>query len=189
MKLRVALLALVLAGTLGVAGPAAAAPPVGGSFTTTLTVDPTLIDSTTVSGSVTANVTQFRLNQQGHLVAVATLSGTLTATHPVLGTATFDISGSRVVLNAQITADCSGHLHIDFTGVLQLDATVTLTTTTGDVTTKTLRGTLPLRRGSLDFTAQDPAQRALICNISKLLSSRASGQALVDKLNTLLRRI
>lgn len=188
MKLRVALLALMLTGTLGVAGPAAAAPPAGGSFTTTLTVEPTVIDGTTVSGFLTADVTQFRL-QDGRLVAIATVSGTLTATHPELGTGTIDITGSRVVLNAQVTADCAGHLHIDFTGVLQLDATVTLTTTTGEETTKTLRGTLPLRRGSFDFTTQDPALQALICDISNLLSTRASGQALVDKLNTLLKRI
>jgi hypothetical protein len=179
-------LAAVLA-ALVLASPASAAKPTGGSFTTTLTVAPTLIGTTTVSGTVTANVTQFKLDQNGHLVAIATLSGQLTATDPLLGTGTIDVTGTRVVLNAQVTADCSGHLHIDLEAVLQLNLTVTLTSSTG-TTTLTLSATLAVQ-ASLDVTFQTPQQQSLICDISTLLGNGASLQAVVDKLNTLLRTL
>jgi hypothetical protein len=177
------LLAAVLA-ALALASPASAAKT--GSLPTTLTVDPTVIQvdgyTFTVSGTVTANVTQFKLDEQGNLVAVATLSGTLTVTEPTLGTATIDVTGTR----AKVQADCSGHLHIDFQGVLRLNATVTFTdATTGATTTETIKKTVPLH-GSLNFTAQTQEQRALICDVSHLLRSGASVQEVVDKLKQLL---
>jgi hypothetical protein len=181
------LLAAVLA-ALALASPASAAKT--GSLPTTLTVDPTVIQvdgyTFTVSGTVTANVTQFKLDEQGNLVAVATLSGTLTVTEPTLGTATIDVTGTRAVLHAKVQADCSGHLHIDFQGVLRLNATVTFTdATTGATTTETIKKTVPLH-GSLNFTAQTQEQRALICDVSHLLRSGASVQEVVDKLKQLL---
>jgi len=170
------------------ASPASAAKPTG-SFTTTLTVDPTVIQvdgfTFTVSGTVTADVTQFKLDEQGNVLAFATLSGTFTVTEPTLGTATIDVTGTRVVLHAKVQADCSGHLHIDFQGVLRLNATVTFTDTTGATTTVTIKKTVPLH-GSLDFTAQTQEQRAIICDISHLLKSGASLQEIVDTLNQLL---
>ena len=182
-----ALLAALLA-ALVLASPAAAAKPTG-SLTTTLTVEPTVIQvdgfTLTVSGTVTADVTRFKLDEQGNLLAVATLSGTLTVTEPTLGTATIDVTGTRVVLHAKVQADCSGHLHIDFQGVLRLNATVTFTDTTGATTTVTIKKTVPLH-GSLDFTAQTPEQRSLICDLSHLLRSGASLQEIVDTLNQLL---
>jgi len=109
------LLAAVLA-ALVLASPAAAAKPTG-SLTTTLTVEPTVIQvdgfTFTVSGTVTADVTRFKLDEQGNLLAVATLSGTLTVSEPTLGAVTIDVTGTRVVLRAKVQADCSGHLHID----------------------------------------------------------------------------
>ena len=183
------LLAAVLA-ALALASPASAAKT--GSLPTTLTVDPTVIQvdgyTFTVSGTVTANVTQFKLDEQGSLLAVATLSGTLTVTEPTLGTATIDVTGTRVVLHAKVQADCSGHLHIDFQGVLRLNATVTFTSTSGATTTVTIRKTVRLR-GSLDFTAQTQEQRALICDITHLLKSGASLQEVVDTLSQLLRTL
>src|SRR5829696_8431053 len=180
------LLAAVLA-ALALASPASAAKT--GPLPTTLTVDPTVIQvdgyTFTVSGMVTADVTQFRLDEQGNLVAVATLSGTLTVTEPTLGTATIDVGGTRVVLHAKVQADCSGHLQIDFQGVLRLNATVTFTDATGATTTETIKKTVPLH-GSLDFTAQTQQQRALICDVSHLLRSGDSVQEIVDKLNQLL---
>jgi hypothetical protein len=181
------LLAAVLA-ALALASPASAAKT--GSLPTTLTVDPTVIQvdgyTFTVSGTVTANVTQFKLDEQGNLVAVATLSGTLTVTEPTLGTATIDVTGTRAVLHAKVQADCSGHLHIDFQGVLRLNATVTFTdATTGATTTETIKKTVPLH-GSLNFSAQTQEQRALICDVSHLLRSGASVQEVVDKLKQLL---
>jgi hypothetical protein len=181
------LLAAVLA-ALALASPASAAKT--GSLPTTLTVDPTVIQvdgyTFTVSGTVTANVTQFKLDEQGNLVAVATLSGTLTVTEPTLGTATIDVTGTRAVLHAKVQADCSGHLHIDFQGVLRLNATVTFTdATTGATTTETIKKTVPLH-GSPNFTAQTQEQRALICDVSHLLRSGASVQEVVDKLKQLL---
>jgi hypothetical protein len=181
------LLAAVLA-ALALASPASAAKT--GSLPTMLTVDPTAIQvdgyTFTVSGTVTANVTQFKLDEQGNLVAVATLSGTLTVTEPTLGTATIDVTGTRAVLHAKVQADCSGHLHIDFQGVLRLNATVTFTdATTGATTTETIKKTVPLH-GSLNFTAQTQEQRALICDVSHLLRSGASVQEVVDKLKQLL---
>ena len=182
------LLAAVLA-ALVLTSPAGAAKPTG-SFTTPLTVGPTVIQvdgfTFTASGTVTANVTQFKLDEQGNLVAVATLSGTLTVTEPTLGTATIDVTGTRAVLHAKVQADCSGHLHIDFQGVLRLNATVTFTdATTGATTTETIKKTVPLH-GSLNFTAQTQEQRALICDVSHLLRSGASVQEVVDKLKQLL---
>jgi hypothetical protein len=57
--------------------------------------------------------------------------GTVTATSPTLGTATLVLSGTRIVLNANVHADCQGHLHVDFRGVLQVRGTLTFTSTTG----------------------------------------------------------
>src|SRR5215208_7051130 len=128
--------------------PASAAKPAAGSFTTTLTVEPTTVAvdgyTLTLSGSLTANVTQFRVDENGHLVAIATVTGTLTASEPTLGTATITITNVRVVLNADVDADCSGHLHIDFQGVLQVDATVVFTATDGTTTTLHIHKTVPL---------------------------------------------
>jgi len=184
------LLAAVLA-ALVLTSPAGAAKPTG-SFTTPLTVGPTVIQvdgfTFTASGTVTANVTQFKLDEQGNLVAVATLSGTITVSEPTLGTATIDVTGTRVVLHAKVQADCSGHLHIDFQGVLRLNATVTFTSTSGATTTVTITKTVPLH-GSLDFTAQTQEQRALICDITHLLKSGASLQEVVDTLSQLLRTL
>src|SRR5215213_4728080 len=47
-----------------------------------------------------------------HLVAIADASGTLTTTSPTLGTAKVPVTDARLVLNADVTADCQGHLHI-----------------------------------------------------------------------------
>src|SRR5215213_3148685 len=98
-----ALLAALLA-ALVLASPASAAKPTGGSFTPMLTVEPTVIQvdgfTFTVSGTVTADVTRFKLDEQGNLLAVATLSGTLTVSEPTLGAVTIDVTGTRVVLPA-----------------------------------------------------------------------------------------
>jgi len=172
--------------------PASATKPAGGSFTTTLTVEPTMIAvdgfSVTTSGSLTANVTQFRVDENGHLAAIASVSGTLTASEPTLGTATITITNVRVVLNADVDADCSGHLHIDFQGVLQVDATVVFTATDGTTTTLHIHKTVPLQ-GSLDYTATTQQQQSLICDIATLLQNPSSVKALVDKLNTLLKQL
>src|SRR5215216_5702298 len=188
MRGTVGVLLTAVFAALVLASPAAATKPTG-SLTTTLTVDPTVIQvdgyTVTVSGTVTADVTQFKLDEQGNLLAVATVSGTLAVTEPTLGTATIDVTGTRVVLHAKVQADCSGHLHIDFQGVLRLNATVTLTSTSGATTTVTITKTVPLH-GSLDFTAQTQEQRALICDVNHLLRSGASVQDIVDKLNQLL---
>ena len=188
MRKTVGVLLVAVLAALVLASPAAAAKPTG-SLPTTLTVDPTVIQvdgfTVTVSGTVTADVTQFRLDEQGNLVAVATLSGTITVSEPTLGTATIDVGGTRVVLHAKVQADCSGHLQIDFQGVLRLNATVTFTSSTGATTTVTIRKTVPLH-GSLDFTAQTQEQRALICDVSHLLRSGASVQEIADTLNQLL---
>jgi hypothetical protein len=128
MRKTVGVLLVAVCAALILASPAAAAKPTG-SFTTPLTVEPTVIQvdgyTFTVSGTVTADVTQFALDEQGNLVAVATISGTLTVSEPTLGTATIDVTGTRVVLHAKVQADCSGHLRIDCQGVLRLNATVT----------------------------------------------------------------
>lgn len=188
MRKTVGVLLVAVFAALVLASPAAASP-----FTTTLTVEPTVIQvngyTFTVSGTVTASVTQFKLDERGNLVAVATLSGTLAVSEPTLGAGTIDVTGTRVVLHAKVQADCSGHLHIDFQGVLRLNATVTFTdATTGATTTETIRKTVPLH-GSLDFTAQTQEQRALICDISHLLKSGASVQEVADTLNALLRTL
>src|SRR5215217_7458403 len=163
MRKTVGFLLVAVLAALVLASSAAAAKPTG-SLPTTLTVDPTVIQ---VDGFT------------------ATVSGTLTVTEPTLGTATIDVGGTRVVLHANVQADCSGHLQIDFQGVLRLNATVTFTDATGATTTETIKKTVPLH-GSLDFTAQTQQQRALICDVSHLLRSGDSVQEIVDKLNQLL---
>jgi hypothetical protein len=182
----------VVAAAAALASPASAAKPAGGSFTTTLTVAPTTVAvdgyRVTVSGSLTATVTQFKVDSNGHLVAVATVSGTLTATEPTLGTASITITKVGVVLNAQVQADCSGHLQIDFHGVLQIDATVVFTATDGTVTSLDVHKTVPLQ-GSLRYTAITQQQKSLICDIATLLQNPSSVNALVDKLNTLLKTV
>jgi hypothetical protein len=181
----------IIAATAFVA-PASAAKPAGGSFTTTLTVAPTTVAvdpyTVTVGGSLTADVTRFTVDSSGHIVAIATVSGTLTATEPTLGTATVTIANLRVVLNAIVTADCSGRLQIDFTGVVQIDATVVFTATDGSTTTLELRKTVPVR-GSLIYTATTQQQQSLICDLATLLGNPSSVNARVDKLNTLLRQL
>ena len=184
------ILCVLAALTVAVAAPAAASPAdATGSFTTTLSVDPTTIETSigavTVSGSVTAEVTQFRVDESGRLVAVATLSGSVSAT-TARGTVTVDFDRARVVLRASLQANCSGQLNINFNAVAQVNATVTVTNAGGRVLeTFQISETFPLH-GSLSFTAQTEEQRALICEISQLLQTHASAKALVDKLNTLL---
>jgi hypothetical protein len=188
MRKPVGVLLVAVLAALVLVSPASAAKPTG-LLTAPLTVGPTVIQidglNFTVSGAVTADVTQFKLNKQGNLVAVATLSGTLTISEPTLGRATIDVTGTRVVLRARVQADCSGHLHIDFTGVVRLNATVTNTSTTGATTTVPISETVPLH-GSLDFTAQTQEQRALICDVSHLIRSGAPLQEVVDTLAELL---
>jgi len=185
MKTR-ALLLVVLVGLLGfvTTAPAAAKKPATGSFTVTIPVNETVtVDGTTITitGTLTADVTHLSV-QDGHVVAVATLGGQLTFTSD-LGTATVDLTGTRVVLNADVRADCQGNLDITFHGVLQLNATVTF-----DGTSFTINKTIPLN-GSLHFTATTQQQTSLICDISHLLQSHASVNAIVDKLNTLLKTL
>jgi hypothetical protein len=188
MKAWFALAATLVAFTSAfISAPAAEAKkPVGGSFTTTLTIAPTQVGTATISGTLTANVTRFAVDEQGHIVGIATLSGAVTVTEPTLGTGTIDVTGTRLVLAADVDADCEGHLHIDFHAVLQLRATVTLTSTSGATTQFEITETVPLS-GSLDFTAETQAQRALICEIATLLGAGASPQELVEKLNVVLR--
>jgi hypothetical protein len=170
-----------------ISAPAAEAKkPVGGSFTTALTIGPTQVGTATISGTLTANVTRFAVDEQGHVVGIATLSGSVTVTEPTLGTGTIDVTGTRLVLTADVDADCEGHLDLDFRAVLQLRATVTLTTIGGITTQFAINQTVPLG-GSVDFTAETQAQRALICEIATLLGAGASPQELVEKLNVVLR--
>ena len=185
MKVRAALLvALIGVLGLGTAAPASARP-----VTVDVTIPPTTIAGTdiVVSGTLSARISHFSV-RDGHVVAVAKVSGTLTATSPTLGTATIAIAKARVVLNADVQADCQGHLDIDFHGVLQLKATVTFTGTTGTALTVAINETVPVR-GSLSFSAQTAEQTALICAISELLSGGGSAQAIVDELNALLEAL
>jgi hypothetical protein len=189
MKIRaLVLVVLVALFAFGTQAPATAKP-TRGSFTVDLGLEPTLVGGTdiTLSSTVTANVTQFGV-QDGHIVAIAMVSGTVAATSPTLGTATLVLTGTRVVLNANVQADCQGHLRIDFRGVLQVRGTLTFTSATGSTITFNLNETVPLR-GLLDYTAQSTSETALICDIAKLLNSSASQRALADKLNTLLKKL
>jgi len=184
----------VVAATAAVVSPATAAKPAGGTFTTTVTISPTLIPITvggvpynvTVSGALDVAVTQFQV-QDGDLVGVATVSGTLTASEPTLGTATLTIENLRVVLNADVDAYCSGRLQVDLQGVLQFGATLTLTTLGGESVSVPLSETIP-RHYSFSFTATNQQLQSIICDIATLLKNGASTNALVDKLNTILKK-
>ena len=192
MKIRALVLSAVLGVLIGGVGThtaPASAKPVSGTFTATLTLAPTIIDGTdiTLGGDLTAIVKRFNL-QDGHLVAVAEASGTVTATSPTLGTATLLITDARLIVNADVTADCQGNLHIDFRGVLQVQGIFTFTDTSGTTTNLSVNETIPFR-GSLDYTAQTTSQTSLICDISRLLQNKSSLKALIDKLNTLLAKV
>ena len=184
----------VIAATAAFVAPANAAKPVGGSFSTTLVLAPTVIPVTvdglnftfTVSGSLDASVNHFQVSG-GHVVAVATASGTLTVTEPTLGNATITVTSARLVLNARVTADCSGQLRIDLTGVLQVNATVQFTIL-GVSEAIQINETVPLN-ASLSYMATTQQQQSLICDIATLLGNRSSPNALADKLNTLLKRL
>src|SRR5918995_2990948 len=154
MKTWTALAAAIVAFGSGLVGaPAAEAKkPTGGSFTTTLTIAPTQVGTATISGAVTVNATRFAVDEQGRVVAIASLSGAVTVTEPLLGTATIDVTGTRLVLTADVDADCEGRLDIDFRAVLQLRTTVTLTSTSGATTQIPISATVPLG-GSVSFTA------------------------------------
>ena len=184
----------VIAATAAFVAPANAAKPVGGSFSTTLVVVPTVVPVTvdglnftfTVSGSLDATVNRFQVSD-GRVLAVGTASGTLTVTEPTLGSATITVTNARLVLTAQVTADCSGNLRIDLRGVLQLDATVQFTIL-GVSATIPINETVPLN-ASLSYMATTQQQQSLICDIATLLGNRSSPNALADKLNTLLKRL
>jgi hypothetical protein len=181
----------VLAATAAFVTPASAAKPAGGSFTTTLDLAPTTFTvgdyTLTVTGTLTATVTHFQVDSNGHIVAVGTASGTLTVTEPTLGSATITITNVRVSLTADVTADCSGHLQIDFNGVVQVDATAVFNIL-GVTTTVELHKTVPVH-GSLTYTATTQQQQSLICDIATLLNNQSSVKATIDKLNTLLKQL
>jgi hypothetical protein len=194
--MRRAMFFLLAALSVAAAAPATASPATNAFTTVPITIGPTTVDTpigaVTVTGAVNAEIIQFRVDESGRLVAIATLSGSVSATTP-LGTVRVDVTRARVVLRASVTADCAGNLKISFNAVAQLDATVTVTNIQGQtLATFRLAQTIPLQ-GSLAFTASTPEHQELICEISKLLQTQtrppargASDKALVDKLNTLL---
>jgi hypothetical protein len=159
----VALIAVV--GTLAFASTTAAAPPSSG---TSISIP---INTTDVTGTFAGvlEITQFVV-QNGQVVAVGTLTGTLTTASGVVTTITEDVVlpliGGSAVGSCQILHLELGPLDLDLLGVVvHLDKVV------------------------LDVTAESGPGKLLgnlLCGVAHLLDSNAAANAIANILNRLL---
>jgi hypothetical protein len=165
LRLAGALALVALVGTLAFASTTAAAPP---RATASVTIPITTTDVTgTFNGVLT--LTQFVV-QNGQVVALGTLTGTLTTASGVVTTITQDVVlpliGGTAVGSCQILHLELGPLDLNLLGVMvHLDKVV------------------------LDVTAQSgPGQLLgnLLCGVAHLLDSNAAANAIVNILNQLL---
>ena len=165
LRLAGALALVALVGTLAFASTTAAAPP---RATASVTIPITTTDVTgTFNGVLT--LTQFVV-QNGQVVALGTLTGTLTTASGVVTTITQDVVlpliGGTAAGTCQILHLELGPLDLNLLGVMvHLDKVV------------------------LDVTAQSgPGQLLgnLLCGVAHLLDSNAAANAIVNILNQLL---
>src|SRR5829696_14252 len=115
----VVLVGVVLATAL-LASPASARPSTG-SLSTTIPIPTTTVGDFTFSGALNVTVTQFQVDADGNVDAVVSVTGgSVTVTYGDY-TATFvPTAGTRLTLNAQVTADCEGHLAVSYSGLLEV---------------------------------------------------------------------
>jgi hypothetical protein len=185
----------VLVATAAFVAPASAAKPASGSFTKTYNINTTftveaggVLLPVDVTGSLTVTVRKFQADSDGTISVAGTLSGTVTLTNATLGTATLTINSVLVDVTADVDADCStGRLEVTIAGSVDLDALVEFNLL-GVTATYPVNETLSLNQ-TLVYDAPTPQQRNLICDIDRLTSNPSSLKALIDKLNTLLRKL
>jgi hypothetical protein len=195
MRKTVLVLVLTVLAALAGASPASAAKPSGGALAGTLTLEPTTLATSigpvTVSGSVTGRLTQFSTDGSGNIIASGTASGTLTATSATYGTLTLNVTQATVdVVVAGVDANCqTGTATVSsVTGSISVSGTLTYTYN-GITISVPFSATIPISVGSFSVTATTPRQRAVVCDLARLLANASSDQALLDKLRQLLRRV
>ena len=147
-------------------------------------------DTVTVSGSLSVAITQFKV-QGGKIVAGATLNGSLSGTTSSGDTVTATFTNTKVVLTiSNLQANCSaGTLSFDFRAVIPPSG-VDVTVNGVPVSLKkavVLTGSVTVSTASISDPSVAGRAGALICQLDSLLKSGASLDAIVDKLNQLLR--
>ena len=188
--LPLAVLAFVL---LAVAAPAAsAAPPTGTVLTvpTNATLTLSTGETVTVTGSLEVAISQFKV-QGDKIVAVATLNGTLIGTTSAGDTVTATFTNAKVVLRiSNLQASCSaGTLSFDVRAVIPPSG-VEVTVNGAPVSLKkavVLTGSVMVSTASISDPRVAGRVGALICQLDSLLRSGGSLEAIVDRLNQLLR--
>jgi hypothetical protein len=174
--------------------PSAGAAPSAGTILTA-TISPISLtlstgETATVSGSLSVTITQFKV-QDGKIVAVANLNGTLTGTTSAGDTVTATFTNAKVVLTvSNLQANCSaGTLSFDLRAVIPPSG-VEVTVNGAPVSLKkavVLTGSVTVSTASIADPSVAGRAGALICQLDSLLKSGASLEAIVDKLNQLLR--
>ena len=174
--------------------PSAVAAPSAGTVLTA-TISPTSLtlatgETVTVSGPHSAAITQFKA-QGDKIVAVATLNGTLTGTTSTGDTVTATFTNTKVVLSvSNLQASCSaGTLSFDVRGVIPPSG-VEVTVNGAPVSLKkavVLVGSVTVSTASIADPSVAGRAGALICQLDSLLRSGGSLEAIVDRLNQLLR--
>jgi hypothetical protein len=174
--------------------PSAGAAPSAGTILTA-TISPISLtlstgETATVSGSLSVTITQFKV-QDGKIVAVANLNGTLTGTTSAGDTVTATFTNAKVVLTvSNLQANCSaGTLSFDLRAVIPPSG-VEVTVNGAPVSLKkavVLTGSVTVSTASISDPSVAGRAGALICQLDSLLKSGASLEAIVDKLNQLLQ--
>ena len=185
-------LAAMVALTTGM--PSAVAAPAAGTVLNA-TISPTSLtlstgETVTVSGSLSVAITQFKV-QGDKIVAVATLNGTLIGTTSAGDTVTATFTNARVVLRiSNLQASCSaGTLSFDVRAVIPPSG-VEVTVNGAPVSLKkavVLTGSVMVSTASISDPRVAGRVGALICQLDSLLRSGGSLEAIVDRLNQLLR--
>ena len=180
-------------GIAGSARAAGAAPSAGTVLTAT--ISPTSLtlatgETVTVSGPLSVAITQFKV-QDGKIVAVASLNGTFTGTTSTGDTVTATFTNTKVVLSvSNLQASCSaGTLSFDFRAVIPPSG-LEVTVNGAPVSLQkavVLSGSVTVSTASIADPSVAGRAGALICQLDSLLKSGASLEAIVDKLNQLLR--
>ena len=185
-------LAAMVALTTGM--PSAVAAPAAGTVLNA-TISPTSLtlstgETVTVSGSLSVAITQFKV-QGDKIVAVATLNGTLIGTTSAGDTVTATFTNAKVVLRiSNLQASCSaGTLSFNFRAVIPPSG-VEVTVNGAPVSLKkavVLTGSVMVSTASISDPRVAGRVGALICQLDSLLRSGGSLEAIVDRLNQLLR--
>ena len=185
-------LAAMVALTTGM--PSAVAAPAAGTVLNA-TISPTSLtlstgETVTVSGSLSVAITQFKV-QGDKIVAVATLNGTLIGTTSAGDTVTATFTNAKVVLRiSNLQASCSAGTLSFYVRAVIPPSGVEVTVNGAPVSLKkavVLTGSVMVSTASISDPRVAGRVGALICQLDSLLRSGGSPEAIVDRLNQLLR--